>query len=374
MPVCASAQSSYDGRRFVVQTAIVARCAASGANPDNLSTLISSLRLLMRVDVCCVVAQCLLITSVLPTFLLSPRPAAAATTAFLNGLGGGDCRLLPLYRIHARPGRCLTRQWYKQRRLHVRCCATPPRTLPVAPVPNEITVVNHQDAHFVDESLIHDTCQLYRSALGLVGPGAHVTRSSFEDFGVDVLIVDRGAMAAANLSAFGRHAPTDIISHPENARYVRSEYHLNRSPQQAAEFRHLGEILLCPGRCPPTDPFPPPHAHNASSDYIAEQMRTDRQLQGPSAPPPEGPRGVALRAQGISDLNVRLCYLLAHGILHLLGYDHKTDADFEEMLHQEDRLLDKFACLYESRGDGPYTIRPGGSRPSGPLSHLRIND
>ncbi|ORM39823.1 20S-pre-rRNA D-site endonuclease nob1 [Babesia sp. Xinjiang] len=194
-------------------------------------------------------------------------------------------------------------------------------------VPNDITVVNDQESHFIDESLINDACMLYRSTLG------------FDDFRVNVLFVDRESMAKCNLQTFGKDSPTDIISLAENSRYIRDEYHLNRSPQQVAEFRHLGEMILCP-------------------DYIAEQMRKDLQCtvdpeECKLASEVEGrraePLGVAVRMRRMEDMNMRFCYLLAHGFLHLLGYDHVDNFDFEQMLYEEDRLLDAFDRFVASR-------------------------
>ncbi len=42
-----------------------------------------------------------------------------------------------------------------------------------------------------------------------------------------------------------------------------------------------------------------------------------------------------------------LCYLIAHGILHLLGYDHETDAERETMRVKEEAAL---AALGITRG------------------------
>ena len=37
-----------------------------------------------------------------------------------------------------------------------------------------------------------------------------------------------------------------------------------------------------------------------------------------------------------------LCYLLTHGVLHLLGYNHKNSGDKNEMRQKEERILSKF--------------------------------
>ena len=37
-----------------------------------------------------------------------------------------------------------------------------------------------------------------------------------------------------------------------------------------------------------------------------------------------------------------ICYLFTHGVLHLLGYDHKTPGDKRQMRQKEKRILSKF--------------------------------
>lgn len=50
------------------------------------------------------------------------------------------------------------------------------------------------------------------------------------------------------------------------------------------------------------------------------------------------------------DISDYLPLLIAHGILHVLGYDHETDADYEIMNKEENKLMKKW---YESL-NGPW--------------------
>lgn len=50
-------------------------------------------------------------------------------------------------------------------------------------------------------------------------------------------------------------------------------------------------------------------------------------------------RGVAPAMQYIYDPEVRIHMLVVHGMLHLVGYDHETDDDYELMVVREDEVL-----------------------------------
>lgn len=51
--------------------------------------------------------------------------------------------------------------------------------------------------------------------------------------------------------------------------------------------------------------------------------------------------GHPLSFPGLRDLigQERVSMLLVHGLIHLLGYDHETDEDFEAMVAEEEKVL-----------------------------------
>ncbi len=46
-------------------------------------------------------------------------------------------------------------------------------------------------------------------------------------------------------------------------------------------------------------------------------------------------------------LQRELCYLLTHGVLHLLGYDHKSKVERDEMRKKEEAVLAEFELVRE---------------------------
>lgn len=92
---------------------------------------------------------------------------------------------------------------------------------------------------------------------------------------------------------------------------------------------------------------------NRTTDVLAFSM------QDPSEPTPVKLLGDVVislptateqaRAQGRTIVD-EVTFLLAHGLLHLLGYDHATDAEAREMANRSERLLEAVKAARPSHG------------------------
>jgi probable rRNA maturation factor len=98
---------------------------------------------------------------------------------------------------------------------------------------------------------------------------------------VDILLADDGTVAELNLRFRQKPGPTNVLSFP--------------SPETARP--HLGDIVLAFGVC---------------SREASEQGKK---------------------------LEHHLMHLVAHGVLHLVGYDHQNDAEAESMEALERQLM-----------------------------------
>lgn len=110
---------------------------------------------------------------------------------------------------------------------------------------------------------------------------------------LNVLCVERDAMAELNIHHMGGDGPTDVLAFPMDA----------PGESLGGEPSILGDVVLCP-------------------DVAAAQAEE----------------------HGVSE-HAELELLLAHGILHLLGHDHAEDAERAEMFGLSDRLLAEFREL-----------------------------
>ena len=103
---------------------------------------------------------------------------------------------------------------------------------------------------------------------------------------VALLFTDDSAIAEINAEWRGKDKPTNVLSFPAPD-----------MPLPEGEARHLGDIVL---------------AHGVIAREAAEQGKT---------------------------LHDHTAHLIVHGVLHLLGYDHETDAEAEEMERLEAAIL-----------------------------------
>lgn len=107
------------------------------------------------------------------------------------------------------------------------------------------------------------------------------------DCEIAVLFTDDDAIAAINAEWRGMDKPTNVLSFPTP----------DDMPVPAGEARLLGDIVL---------------AHGVIAREAVEQGKT---------------------------LRDHVTHLIVHGTLHLLGYDHESDREAEEMEALETRIL-----------------------------------
>jgi len=123
---------------------------------------------------------------------------------------------------------------------------------------------------------------LARRAVAAALAGASIA----EPGDVALLFTDDAAIAEINAEWRGKEKPTNVLSFPAPD-----------MPVPEGEARHLGDIVL---------------AHGVIVREAGEQGKT---------------------------LHDHTAHLIVHGVLHLLGYDHETDAEAEEMESLETSIL-----------------------------------
>jgi len=147
----------------------------------------------------------------------------------------------------------------------------------------EIHLSNHQDLP-VDADALH--------ALAEAVLESEAMPSSTE---VGIMLVTDDDMAAHNRRFLGRDGPTDVLALPLAP--PGSEHRQSAVRAGAGLPYALGDVIIAPG-------------------YVRSQARR---------------LGIAYEDE--------MALMVAHGLLHLIGYDHESDVEAEQMESRERRLL-----------------------------------
>jgi len=118
------------------------------------------------------------------------------------------------------------------------------------------------------------------------------------DTELSITLVDSADMEELHLEWMREPGPTDILSFPMD------ELRPSEDPQPGI----LGDIVICP-------------------EFVAADP--DR--------------------AGMSMVE-RMAFLLVHGMLHLIGYDHATEDEYEAMFAFQDRLLEQWRLASSAVG------------------------
>lgn len=119
---------------------------------------------------------------------------------------------------------------------------------------------------------------------------------------LSILLVDEEAMSAYHEKYMGEPGPTDVLSFPMD------ELRPPRDEDDEPEPGVLGDIVLCPA---------------VTSRQAAENGRTPQAEED---------------------------YLLIHGVLHLLGYDHAEPEEKAEMFGLTDKIIARWNESLASAG------------------------
>jgi ssRNA-specific RNase YbeY (16S rRNA maturation enzyme) len=162
----------------------------------------------------------------------------------------------------------------------------------------------------IDEDALRNTLQKISKIIG------------YETYDVTLLLVEDDEMAEENLESRGVDAPTDILSFPF---HDYEEPGLLEDPEfDIPDYYTLGDMML-------------------DVPYVIRRCEEDEEDDDDDEEDQE--RGVSGAMANVKDPEQRIHMLLVHGMLHLVGYDHEEDEDYEEMVQREEEILRELGYL-----------------------------
>ena len=153
----------------------------------------------------------------------------------------------------------------------------------------------------------------------------------YETYDVSLVLCEDEEMQELNKDTRGVDAPTDILSFPFQEEIIEPGI-LAEPSFDIPDYYNLGDMIIdipyIIRRC--KEDF----AENSdTSDFNCDIVE----------------RGVSGAMSTVYDPEARIHMLLVHGMLHLVGYDHIEDDDYNLMVSQEELILEQIKQLQEKK-------------------------
>ena len=190
-----------------------------------------------------------------------------------------------------------------------------------------IDIYNEQDHLQLNEQELERTVSRIRSILG------------YDTHSVQLILVDDDKMSEVNWQTRGIKGPTDVLSFP-NLQAVKPGV-LEKPQFEIPEYYNLGDCLV-------DVPYVMRMCEEDREYYEGSSDEETSEEESDSDDVYDDDRGVSGAMAQVYDPEKRIHMLLVHGMLHLVGYDHIEDDDYELMVAREEEILKELGLVEES--------------------------
>jgi ssRNA-specific RNase YbeY (16S rRNA maturation enzyme) len=202
---------------------------------------------------------------------------------------------------------------------------SPRRHFFVRRLASTIDIYNEQDEIPIDTEELHDTVYKIRDHLG------------YNTHSIQVILVTDSVMQQRNFETRGINNPTDILSFP----FLNCEKPgiLEKPQFDIPDYYNLGDVIVdvpyVMRRCQDDYDY---YEGDECSNESDSDSDDDSDLY-------DDDRGVSGAMANVYDAEKRIHMLMVHGMLHLVGYDHIEDDDYELMVAKEEEILHKLGFM-----------------------------
>ena len=174
-----------------------------------------------------------------------------------------------------------------------------------------IQIRNSQRSIALDMDLLHNHM---RGIMEIIGKPDH---------DVSLWLTNDRSIREYNDRYRGKRSATDILSFPFHE-YKTPGMPTPESMALNGQIKDLGDMMV-------STAYVQRQCERDQADWVAEGENQWSEERGAS--------GAMAR---VYDVQGRLPFLVIHGALHLLGYDHETETEYEEMVREEERVIKAF--------------------------------
>ena len=193
-----------------------------------------------------------------------------------------------------------------------------------------IDIYNEQDSLRINEKELEHTISRIRSILG------------YDTHSIQLILCDDEYMRERNLETRGIDEPTDILSFPFLD--ARKPGVLKKPQFDVPDLYNLGDCIVdvpyVIQRCQEDRDYYEGGASREKEDGGNVDESSDEEYD-------EDERGVSGAMARVYDPEKRIHMLMVHGMLHLVGYDHIDDDDYELMVVREEEILKELGMMEE---------------------------
>jgi probable rRNA maturation factor len=189
--------------------------------------------------------------------------------------------------------------------------------------PGEIVIQNVQTSlESIDVDRLRHTIHDIRRILG------------YPTYDISLLLTNDDDMQSTNEESRGVNAPTDILSFPFHEAVAPGT--LEEPQFDVDDYYNLGDLLIdvpyVMRQCEEDQAMAAESENDEESSSSDEEEDDDDEEE-------EDERGVSGAMATVYDPEERINMLLVHGMLHLVGYDHEYEDDYELMVSREEEIL-----------------------------------
>jgi ssRNA-specific RNase YbeY (16S rRNA maturation enzyme) len=196
--------------------------------------------------------------------------------------------------------------------------------------PGVISIHNDQTTlPQINQDRLQDTISKVQKILG------------YETYDICLMLLEDKEMRQTNLESRGVDAPTDVLSFPFHA--AKNPGKLLKPDFDIPDYYNLGDLLVdvpyVIRRCEED------RAYYEDEDNGEEECSDDDEEEDDYDEAEDDDQGVSGAMSRVYDPEDRINMLLVHGMLHLVGYDHIEDDDYEEMVQREEEILEVLGMM-----------------------------
>jgi len=184
--------------------------------------------------------------------------------------------------------------------------------------PGSILITNDQNSEPTLEEKIPKINRIIEHIRDILG---------YPNYGILLAFVEDSAIQELNSEFLGKDRPTDILSFPFDGDVIVEPGVLRKPDFDIPDLYHMGDMIISV-----------PYVMRRAEEDMMDLKKLKDEGENEEY---EEDRGISGIMSTMPTVEERIPALLVHGMLHLMGYDHIEDNDYEIMVRREEEVWEE---------------------------------